>query len=270
MAYPKITVNTTQAIHVTPSNSIPIPNPNFLAAIGTGNFVTTGTTTNTVANKLIDASATFQAANPPLPIIIGDVAYNITNTANAAVTAVDSGTQLTLASDAFQAGGNSENYKIVRQNSLIDEEINFVSLGVKVGDIVVNTDNAGIATVTAVGNEDQLTLSANIFGSLTTADDNFRIYSQQEGSEYYPPYLGNNGGSSTTTNNPGCLIYVGDTSVINTGADATSNQFKNVTVRTVSGEIISFNNFPVGEYLPIQVVQVMSSGTSANSLIGIW
>lgn len=270
MAYPKITVNTTQAIHVTPSNTIPIPNPNFLAAIGTANFVTTGTTTNTATNKLIDAAATFQAANPPLPIIVGDVAYNITNTANAAITAVESGVQLNLASNAFQAVGNNEEYKIVRLSSLIDEEINFVNLGVKVGDIVVNTDNAGIATVTVVKNEDELILSTNIFGSLLTADDNFRIYSQQEGSEYYPAYLGSNGGSSTTTNNPGCLIYVGDTGVINTGADATSNQYKNVTVRTVSGEIISFKNFPVGDYLPVQVVQVMSGGTTANSLIGIW
>ena len=67
-----------------------------------------------------------------------------------------------------------------------------------------------------------------------------------------------------------CLIYVGDTGTINTGADAASNQYKNVTVRTVSGEVISFNNFPVGHYLPVQVVQVMAGGTNANSLLGIW
>ena len=146
----------------------------------------------------------------------------------------------------------------------------FVAKGVAVGDIVVNTDAQTIAKVNAVVNSDQLTLSANIFGSNTTYNDNFRIYSQIEGQANYPAYFGLNGGSATTANNPGCLIYVGDTSTINTGADATSNQFKNVTVRVPSGEILSFNNFPVGQYLPVQVIQVMATGTNANSLVGIW
>ena len=201
-------------------------------------------------------------------MVVGDLVYNTTTPANAAVTAVDSGTQLGFGSNIFAA--SPENYVIVRQNALVDDEVDFVAKGVKVNDIVVNTDAHTIATVTAVVNSDQLTLSANIFGSNTTFNDNFRVYSQQEGVELYPAYNGLNGGSSVSSNNPGCLIYVGDSSTINTGADATSNQFKNVTVRVPSGEIITFNNFPVGEYLPVQVVQVMASGTSANSLVAIW
>ena len=268
MAYPKITVNTTQAIHVTPSDSIPIPNPNFLACIGVGNSVDNGVNTSVVTNKLVDSGATFTSTTTPFPVVVGDLVFNTTTPANAAVTAVDSGTQLAFASNIFAA--SPENYVIVRQNSLVDDEVDFVAKGVKVNDIVVNTDAHTIATVTAVVNSDQLTLSANIFGSSTSFNDNFRIYSQQEGVEFYPAYSGLNGGSSASSNNPGCLIYVGDTSTINTGADATSNQFKNVTVRVVSGEIITFNNFPVGQYLPVQVVQVMASGTTANSLLGIW
>lgn len=268
MAYPKITVNTTQAIHVTPSDSIPIPNPNFLACIGVGNQVDNGINTSTATNKLIDSGATFTSTTTPFPVVVGDVVYNTTTPANAAVTAVDSGTQLAFASDIFQA--TPENYLIVRQNALVDDEVDFIAKGVSVGDIVVNTDTQTIAKVNAVVNSDQLTLSANIFGSNTTYNDNFRIYSQIEGQSNYPAYAGLNGGSATTANNPGCLIYVGDTSTINTGADATSNQFKNITVRVPSGEIISFNNFPVGEYLPVQVVQVMATGTNANSIVGIW
>ena len=268
MAYPKITVNTTQAIHVTPSDSIPIPNPNFLACIGVGNAVDNGINTSAVTNKLVDSGATFTSTTTPFPVIVGDVVYNTTTPANAPVTVVDSGTTLSFGSNIF--GATPENYLIVRQSSLVDDEVDFVAKGVKKNDIVVNTDAQTIATVTAVVNSDQLTLSANIFGTNTTYNDNFRIYSQQEGVEYYPAYGGLNGGTSVSANNPGCLIYVGDTSTINTGADATTNQFKNVTVRVPSGEIISFNNFPVGQYLPVQVVQVMASGTTANSLVGIW
>ena len=268
MAYPKITVNTTQAIQVIPSDTIPIPNPNFLAITGTGNKVDSGTNTSVTTNKLVDTGATFESTTAPLPVVVGDVAYNTSTPANAPVTAVDSTTILAFGSNIFAS--TSQNYLIVRQNAIVDDEVDFVAAGVNIGDIILNTDNASIATITAIVNSDELTLSANIFGTNSTYDDNFRIYSQNEGQEYYPSYLGTNGGAATTSNNPGCLIYVGDTSIINTGVDATSNQFKNVTIRTVSGEIITFNNFPVGEYLPIQAIQVMSSGTTANSLLGIW
>ena len=268
MAYPKITVNTTQAIQVIPSDTIPIPNPNFIAATGVGNKVDSGVNTSAAANKLIDNLSSWTSTTPPLPVVVGDVVYNTTTPANAAVTAVDSATQLAFGSNIFPI--SPENYLIVRQNALVDDEVDFVAKGVKVGDIVLNTDNASIATVTALVSTDELTLSANIFGTDSTYNDNFRIYSQNEGNQFYPAYLGLNGGNATTSNNPGCLIYVGDTGTINTGADAASNQYKNVTVRTVSGEVISFNNFPVGHYLPVQVVQVMAGGTNANSLLGIW
>ena len=264
MSYPKITVNTNQALIVIPSNTIPIPNPNLIAGIGTGDIVDSGTSTAIVSNKLTDSAATFSAANSPLPILIGDKVYNITTTANALVTAVDSGITLSLDGDIFLS--TAQDYKIVRPDALVDNGINFVSLGVEVGDIVVNVDTAGIATVTVIVNEDELTLSADIFGTLATADDNFRIYSQSEGLERYPAYLGANGQGATSSNNPGCLIYVGHTGNV---ADIPGS-YKDVVVRTTSGDIVTFYNFPVGDYLPIQVIQVLSSGTEADALIAIW
>ena len=127
-------------------------------------------------------------------------------------------------------------------------------------------DNAGIATVTAVTNSDQLALSANIFGTDSTYNDNFRIFSQSEGTVNYPAYLGTNGGAATTSNNEGCLIYVSDA----TAATTIATSYYNVTVRTTAGDIVTFYNAPVGSYLPIQCVQVMATGTTADQLIAIW
>ena len=245
MAYPKITVNTGQALIVVPSDTIPIPNPNFIAATGVGNSVDSGANTSTATNKLIDSGATFQSTTIPLPVIVGDVVYNTTTPANAAVTAVDSTTQLAFGSNIFAA--SPENYLIVRQDALVDDEVDFVAKGVKVNDVVINTDAGTIATVTAVTNADQLALSANIFGSDTTYNDNFRIYSQDEGGANYPAY----GGDATA-------------------ATTIATQFYNVTVRTTAGDIVTFYNCQVGSYLPVQCVQVMASGTTADKLIAIW
>ena len=129
MAYPKITVNTGQALIVVPSDTIPIPNPNFIAATGVGNKVDSGVNSSIATNKLIDNLSSWTSTTPPLPVVVGDVVYNTTTPANAAVTAVDSATQLAFASNIFQA--TPENYLIVRQNALVDDEINFVTKGVK-------------------------------------------------------------------------------------------------------------------------------------------
>lgn len=264
MAYPKITVNTGQALIVVPSDTIPIPNPNFIAATGVGNSVDSGTNTSAATNKLIDSGATFTSTTAPLPVLVNDKVYNTTTPANALVTAVDSATTLSFGSDIF--GSTAQNYLIVRPNALVDDEINFVTKGVKVNDVVVNTDAGTIATVSAIVGADEITLSADIFGSDTTYNDNFRIYSQDEGGSNYPAYGGANGGVATTSNNEGCLIYVGDA----TAATTIATQFYNVTVRTTAGDIVTFYNCQVGSYLPVQCVQVMASGTTADKLIAIW
>jgi len=265
MAYPKITVNTGQVVAVVPSDTIPIPNPNFLATNGVGNSVDAGTNTSVTTNKLVDSGATFESTTTPLPVVIGDVAYNTTTPANAAVTAVDSTTQLAFGSNIFAS--TSQDYLIVRQDALVDDEVNFLTSGVQVGDIVLNTDARTIASVTAVVNADQLTLSANIFGTNLTYDDNFRIYSQAgTGLQWYPAYGGTNGGSAVEANSEGCLIYVSDQTAVTDYA----TEYYNVTVRTVAGDIVTFYNIKVGTYLPVQVVQVMASGTNCDGLLAIW
>ena len=52
-----------------------------------------------------------------------------------------------------------------------------------------------------------------------------------------------------------------------------AKSFVDVKVKTISGNDIIFSNFPVGKYLPIQVLQLFSTGTDAaarNSCVSIW
>ena len=69
MAYPKITVNTGQALIVVPSDTIPIPNPNFLAATGVGNKVDSGTNTSVTTNKLVDYKTGFNHSSSSISAI---------------------------------------------------------------------------------------------------------------------------------------------------------------------------------------------------------
>jgi hypothetical protein len=65
---------------------------------------TGGSATSTTANKLVDSSATFTN-----DVKIGDSVYNLTDGGFTTVTAIDSGTTLSLADDIFASG---ENYLI--------------------------------------------------------------------------------------------------------------------------------------------------------------
>jgi hypothetical protein len=65
-----------------------------------------GTATTDTANKLVDTGATFQTDG----VAVDDIAFNQTDGTGAAVTAVDSETSLSLASDAFPDG--NEDYRV--------------------------------------------------------------------------------------------------------------------------------------------------------------
>ena len=57
----------------------------------------------------------------------------------------------------------------------------------------------------------------------------------------------------------GCLLYVGS-------SEATmdvAKSYVDVKVKTSAGSIVTFSNFPVGEYLPVQVLQLFATGTDA-------
>ncbi len=41
-------------------------------------------------------------------------------------------------------------------------------------------------------------------------------------------------------------------------------------VRMIGGAVVTFTNLPAGSLIPLRVVQVFATGTSATGLIGLW
>mgnify|MGYP003147744884 FL=1 len=129
--------------------------------------IATGTATSDSTNKLVDSGATFVADG----VVVGDIAYNVTDGTQAAITAV-ANTELSFASDLFPAG--TENYA-VRKEKQLNAVATFTTRKVRVGDIVKNTTAGTQTTVAALINETSLTLTADIFDSPTLFNDNFTI-----------------------------------------------------------------------------------------------
>ena len=71
-----------------------------------------------------------------------------------------------------------------------------------------------------------------------------------------------------TTSNEGFLIYVGSTipilQDITSGAGTPDPRYVNVKVLTVNNQDITFHNFKVGEYLPVQCKRIFATGTTAG------
>jgi len=254
MAYPKITVNTSLALELIASDSLPIPAPGIPIIAGTSTGIASGTADADVVNELVDTTANFIAAAPPLPVEIGDRVISVVSGAATAATAV-AATAITMAADIFPDG--NEAYAIVKINHLIVSGETFITKGVSVGDIVYNTTANTSASVTAVNSEVDITLSTGLFDGSATFNDEYKIF------------LGGPGGSSRIDSSEGCLLYVGSN-------DATMDiekAYVDVKVKTVDGGDITFSNFKVGEYLPIQILQLYSTGTDAastNNCVAIW
>ena len=62
--------------------------------------------------------------------------------------------------------------------------------------------------------------------------------------------------SESGTPNRGCVLYIG------TGGD--------LKVLTVGGDEVTFTNFQDGSFLPVQVLRVYSTGTTASNIIALW
>ena len=101
---------------------------------------------------------------------------------------------------------------------------------VGVGDIVYNSTDSTIATVTAVDSATQLTVSANIMAS----GESYSIY------------------RSTVD---ACLLYIGATG--------------NLKVKTTRDNIVTYTAVPVG-FFPVHVKHVYDTGTAASSIIANW
>ena len=121
---------------------------------------------------------------------------------------------------------------------LIDSTGLFIANNVKTGDVVHNDSSGTAATVVSVDSQTQLTLNANIF---TATAQVYNIYSMS---------------SQTSMGNPGCFLYVGGTG--------------NVSVITIGGDQITFNGVPAGTTLPIQVLKLRATGTTATLVNALW
>jgi len=139
----------------------------------------------------------------------------------------------------------------VAVSKLVDAGADFSN--VSVGDIIYNTTGTASASVTAVDSTTILSVSADVF---VAAQD-------------YTIYLGGPNGSVRIDSSEGCILYVGSSEATPTIA----NSYVDIKVKTVAGSVVTFSNFPVGGYLPIQVLWLYATGTdvsSQNNCIAIW
>jgi hypothetical protein len=123
-------------------------------------------------------------------------------------------------------------------SKLIDSAATFITQNIKTGDVVHNDTAGTAATVVSVDSQTQLTLNANIFTSTAQA---YVVYTMSP---------------QTSMGNPGCFLYVGGTG--------------NVSVVTIGGDIITFNGVPAGTTLPIQVLKLRSTSTTATLINALW
>ena len=117
---------------------------------------------------------------------------------------------------------------------LIDNTVDFIALGVQVGDTVYA--NTLGAMITNVDSAIVLTLNLDI---ISGSGDGYDLYS---------------GTNMSGTIEP-CVLYIGS------GGD--------VDVVTAGGDTVTFAGVQSGSFLPVHVVRVLT-GTSANKIIALW
>jgi hypothetical protein len=117
-------------------------------------------------------------------------------------------------------------------NELVDSAGDFVNKNIKVGDIVYNTTDSTVATVSAIDSATVLSISADIMASGET----YRIFRPDA--------------------NQGCVLYVG-------GAG-------DIKVETVGGDEVVFSAVLAGSFIPVQVVKLFSTSTTATNVVALW
>jgi hypothetical protein len=60
----------------------------------------------------------------------------------------------------------------------------------------------------------------------------------------------------TGGSNNGCVLYVGGPG--------------NLKVLTVGGDEVTFTAVPVGTFVPVQVLRVFATGTTATNIVALW
>ena len=115
--------------------------------------------------------------------------------------------------------------------TLVDDTQDFTAIQGLVGSIVYLT--GGVATVTGIVNATTVTLSAGVANTGST--ESYTIYGD---------------------NNTGCVLYAG-----NTG---------NIRVLTAGGDDVVFVGIPAGSFVPVQVLRVFATDTTATDIVALW
>jgi|TARA_R110000787_G_scaffold44300_5_gene108818 hypothetical protein len=269
------------ALEIVPSDTIYIPKPAHLIVKGAQTAAATnklvdsvltpkiwqGTTDGAAAGELIDSSENFilNSTQAQAGGIVGSGKFvkkgnfiiNVTDLSDHVVSGVKSpNASISDALLVAPAVGTAKAYDIYGEG--------FVSkYNVSIGDIVINRNTLKITTVSSVLNDQNVGLSDDIF---LTANEDYEIYAAN------PPQ----GGGADPSQAQGCLLYVGTTTSIKQDVDQSAAgtddpRYVNIKVKTVGGQDIIFNNFPVGEVLPVQIVQVYATPAIVNQrLIALW
>ena len=115
---------------------------------------------------------------------------------------------------------------------LIDTAATFLTSGVKLNMIVVNTTDGTQTTVTGIINDTTLTVAENIFAVTAKA---YIIYGGEQ---------------------EGAVLYIGTAG--------------NLKVTTVAGDAVTFIGINTGAFFPVQVAKVWATGTTASNIIALW
>ena len=115
---------------------------------------------------------------------------------------------------------------------LIDTAATFLTSGVKLNMIVVNTTDGTQTTVTGIINDTTLTVANNIFAVTAKA---YVIYGGEQ---------------------EGAVLYIG-----------TAGALK---VTTIAGDAVTFIGINTGAFFPVQVAKVWATGTTASNIIALW
>lgn len=116
--------------------------------------------------------------------------------------------------------------------TLIDSTADFITLGVMIGDLIWNTTTNTYSIVTGITNATTLTVADAILAATNT----YSLYG-------YNTY-------------EGAVLYVG-------GAG-------NIAVETFGGDVVTFNGVNAGQFLPVQVMKVKSTNTTATNIVALW
>ena len=115
---------------------------------------------------------------------------------------------------------------------LIDSNATFLTSGVNLNMIIVNTTDNTQAVVIGIENDTTLTVSANIFAASGKA---YEIYGGHQ---------------------EGAVLYIGTAG--------------NLKVTTVAGDEVTFQGINTGAFFPVHVKKVWATGTSASNIIALW